>query len=77
MMAQQADLEVGDLVWTGGDCHLYDSHHAQARTQLARDPYPYPTLELRKAPSLFKYRLSDVAFPDYRHHPSIPAPVAV
>lgn len=77
MMAQQADLEVGDLVWTGGDCHLYDDHQVQARAQLAREPYPYPSLVLDRAPSLFEYRLSDVAFPDYRHHPSIPAPVAV
>lgn len=77
MVAQQTDLEVGDFVWTGGDCHIYDNHVDQVREQLTREPYPAPTLRLRKAPSLFEYRFEDVEVVDYRHHPAIKAPVAV
>jgi thymidylate synthase len=77
MMAQQAGLEVGDFVWTGGDCHIYDNHIDQVRTQLAREPYPYPTLRLRAAPSIFEYAYEDIEIVDYRHHPAIKAPVAV
>ncbi|MCC2315958.1 thymidylate synthase [Cellulomonas xiejunii] len=77
MIAQQVGLEVGDLVWTGGDCHVYDNHVEQVREQLARDPYPYPSLELRRAPSLFEYTWDDVEVRGYRHHPTIAAPVAV
>ena len=77
LVAQQLDLEVGDFVWTGGDCHVYDNHVEQVRTQLAREPYPLPRLELRRAASLFDYTLDDVAVVDYRHHPTIAAPVAV
>lgn len=77
MVAQQAGLEVGDFVWTGGDCHIYDNHVEQVRTQLAREPYPYPTLRLRKAPSMFDYAFEDVEIVDYQHHPAIAAPVAV
>jgi len=77
MIAQQVDLEVGDLVWTGGDCHVYDNHVEQVREQLTREPYPYPTLRLRRAPSLFEYTWDDVEVVGYRHHPTIAAPVAV
>lgn len=77
MIAQQVDLEVGDLVWTGGDCHVYDNHVEQVREQLTRAPYPYPTLELRRAASLFDYTWADVEVVGYRHHPTIAAPVAV
>ncbi|MBD7918849.1 thymidylate synthase [Cellulomonas sp. Sa3CUA2] len=77
MIAQQVGLEVGDLVWTGGDCHVYDNHVEQVREQLGRDPYPYPTLRLRRAASLFDYAWDDVEVEGYRHHPAIAAPVAV
>ena len=77
MIAQQVDLEVGDLVWTGGDCHVYDNHVEQVREQLTRAPYPYPTLHLRRAASLDAYAWADVEVEDYRHHPAISAPVAV
>lgn len=77
MVAQQTDLEVGDFVWTGGDCHIYDNHVDQVREQLTREPYPAPTLRLRKAPSLFEYRFEDVEVVGYQHHPAIKAPVAV
>jgi thymidylate synthase len=77
MIAAQTDLEVGDFVWTGGDCHIYSNHLDQVETQLARDPYPYPTLRLAAKPSLMDYDLEDVVFENYQHHPGIKAPVAV
>lgn len=77
MVAQQVDLEVGDFVWTGGDCHIYDNHVDQVREQLTREPFPAPRLVLRKAPSLFEYTYEDVAIEGYQHHPAIKAPVAV
>lgn len=77
MIAQQSGLEVGDLIWTGGDCHIYNNHFEQVRTQLEREPYPFPTLALRKAKDLFSYTFDDIAVENYRHHPTIKAPVAV
>ena len=77
MVAQQTDLEVGDFVWTGGDCHIYDNHVDQVTEQLSREPYPLPRLELRRAPSIFEYGFEDVVVQDYQHHPAIKAPVAV
>lgn len=78
MLAQQCDLAVGELVWTGGDCHIYDNHREQVETQLQREPYPYPRLELlRRPPSIFDYEFEDLALVDYVHHPAIRAPVAV
>jgi thymidylate synthase len=78
MLAQQCELEVGDFVWTGGDCHIYDNHTEQVQTQLAREPYPYPTLHIRRKPdSIFDYAFDDFEFRDYQHHPAIKAPVAV
>lgn len=77
MMAQQAGLEVGEFVWTGGDCHIYDNHVDQVELQLSREPYPYPTLRLRERESIFEYEYDDVEVLDYRSHPGIKAPVAV
>jgi len=78
MLAQQCDLGVGELIWTGGDCHIYDNHREQVQTQLGRDPYPYPTLHLRRRPvSIFDYDYEDFDVVGYRHHPAIRAPVAV
>ncbi|MBP2436159.1 thymidylate synthase [Microbacterium amylolyticum] len=77
MMAQQAGLEPGDFVWTGGDCHVYDNHTEQVRTQLAREAYPYPTLRIRQAADIFSYELDDFELIGYEHHPGIKAPVAV
>lgn len=78
MVAQQCDLEVGEFIWTGGDCHVYLNHLEQAATQLARTPLPPPHLLIhRKPPSLFDYTFEDFAFPDYTAHPAIKAPIAV
>ncbi|HMO48172.1 MAG TPA: thymidylate synthase [Rubrivivax sp.] len=78
MLAQQCELQPGDFIWTGGDCHIYDNHVEQVRTQLARAPYPYPTLHLkRRPPSIFDYAYEDFEVRDYQHHAPIKAPVAV
>ncbi|WP_407067951.1 thymidylate synthase [Leptothrix discophora] len=78
MLAQQCDLDVGDFIWTGGDCHIYDNHVEQVETQLARTPHPYPTLHIRRRPgSIFDYAFDDFEVRDYLHHPAIKAPVAV
>ena len=77
MMAQQAGLEPGEFVWTGGDCHIYDNHVEQVLEQLSREPYPYPRMEIRKADSLFYYQYSNFHLADYRYHPTIKAPIAV
>ena len=78
MLAQQADLEVGDFIWTGGDCHLYLNHLEQADEQLSRDPLPLPTLSIRRRPAtIFDYRFEDFEILNYESHPHIKAPVAV
>ena len=77
MFAQQAGLEVGDFIWTGGDCHIYSNHVEQVTEQLSREPYPFPTLNLRQADSMFSYGFDDVEIVGYEHHPTIKAPVAV
>ena len=78
MVAQQCDLEVGDFVWTGGDCHLYSNHMEQTREQLSRTPHPLPTLTLKRKPdSLFDYRFEDFEITGYQSHAHIKAPVAV
>jgi thymidylate synthase len=78
MVAQQCDLDVGDFVWTGGDCHIYSNHEEQVRTQLARTPYALPQLHIQRRPStLFDYAFEDFEMLNYEHHPAIKAPVAV
>ncbi|MBO3663347.1 thymidylate synthase [Microbacterium stercoris] len=78
MMAQQAGLEPGEFVWTGGDCHIYDNHRDQVAEQLSREPFPYPRLEIARTPeSIFDYEYEDFALVDYQHHAPIRAAVAV
>ena len=78
LVAQQCSLDVGDFVWTGGDCHLYLNHLEQVETQLARAPYPLPRLLIHRAPaSLFDYRYEDFEIAGYLSHPAIRATVAV
>ncbi|HVU73018.1 MAG TPA: thymidylate synthase [Mycobacteriales bacterium] len=77
MVAQQVGLDVGDFVWVGGDCHIYSNHLEQVRTQIERPPFPFPTLELTKAPSLFEYSFDDVQLHGYEHHPALRGAVAV
>ncbi len=78
MLAQQCDLDVGDFIWTGGDCHLYSNHAEQVALQLSREPFAYPTLNIRRRPaSIFDYDYEDFEVLGYQHHPAIKAPVAV
>ena len=78
MVAQQCDLDVGDFIWTGGDCHIYSNHQEQVAEQLSRAPRPYPTLHIkRRPPSIFDYDYEDFSVEGYDPHPAIKAPVAV
>ena len=78
LMAQQTKLQPGEFVWTGGDCHLYLNHVAQADQQLTREPLPLPTLVIkRRQESLFDYRFEDFELLEYRSHDHIRAPVAI
>ena len=78
MLAQQADLGVGDFVWTGGDCHLYSNHIEQADEQLQREPLPLPRLAIkRRPPSIFDYEYDDFEILNYESHPHIKAAIAV
>ena len=78
MMAQQCNLEVGDFIWTGGDCHLYSNHLEQVDLQLSRKFFPLPKLNiLRKPNSIFEYEFEDFEIVGYESHPHIKAPVAV
>jgi thymidylate synthase len=78
MVAHQCGLEPGDFLWTGGDCHLYNTHLEQAQLQLTRDPLPLPGLVFKRRPhSLFDYRFEDIVFAGYEAHPPIRAEVAV
>ena len=78
MVAQQCALQVGELIWTGGDCHLYLNHLDQADLQLSRTPYPLPELVIRRLPpSVFDYGFEDFDIRNYRHHAAIKAPIAV
>jgi len=78
MVAQQAGLEVGDFVWTGGDVHLYNNHFEQANLQLSRDTLALPQLNIARTPaSLFDYEYEDFEIVDYESHAGIKAPVAI
>lgn len=77
MMAAQAGLDVGEFVWTGGDCHIYDNHVEQVTEQLSRDPRPYPELALAQRDSIYDYAYEDIVIRNYDPHPAIKAPVAV
>ena len=78
LVAAQAGLEVGDFVWTGGDCHIYDNHLEQVTEQLTREAYPLPKLVItRERDSIFDYEFDDFAIEEYQHHPAIRGAVAV
>lgn len=80
MVAQQCNLEVGDFVWTGGDCHLYLNHMEQAQLQLSRADqlFDLPQLHIKRKPdSIFDYKFEDFEILNYQAHPSIKAPIAV
>ena len=78
MVAQVCELEPGEFVWTGGDCHLYSNHLEQARLQLSREPLPRPVMALNPAVTdIFGFRYEDFTLQGYDPHPHIAAPVAV
>ncbi|MDP9026486.1 MAG: thymidylate synthase [Actinomycetota bacterium] len=78
LVAAQTGLEVGDFVWTGGDCHIYDNHLEQVEEQLSRAPFPLPRLAITaRRDSIFEYTFEDFAIEDYQHHPAIRGAVAV
>lgn len=77
MIAAQTGLEVGEFVWTGGDCHIYDNHVEQVTEQLTRQPFPAPTLRLAPRDSIDDYVFEDFEVLGYQHHPTIKAPIAV
>lgn len=78
MIAQVCELELGDFVWTGGDCHLYTNHLEQADLQLSREPFPLPVMKLNPAvKDLFEFKFEDFELQNYQCHPAIKAPVAV
>jgi len=78
LVAQQTDLDVGDFVWVGGDCHIYSNHMDQVKLQTTREPYPLPQLAIHRKPnSILDYRFEDFEILNYKAHPRIAAPVAV
>ncbi len=78
MMAQQCDLEVGDFIWSGGDCHIYSNHTKQVETQLVRSPKALASLKIKHKPdSIFDYSFEDFEFINYVFDTPIKAPVAI
>lgn len=78
MIADQCNLEVGEFIWSGGDCHIYSNHVEQVELQLARNPLPLTTLQIKRKPeTIFDYNFEDFEFINYQSHPAIKAPIAV
>jgi len=77
LVAQQVGLAVGDFVWTGGDCHIYENHIDVVRQQLTRTPFPFPQIEIAAKPSLFDYEYADFQIKEYQHHPALRGAVAI
>lgn len=78
MLAQQTNLRAGELIWTGGDCHIYDNHVSVVKKQLERPVFPFPRLRLKQRDSIDDYRMSDIdASEGYQHGGILRAPVAV
>lgn len=78
LVAQQCDLEVGEFIWSGGDCHIYLNHLDQVREQLSREPLPLPQLVIKRKPAtIFDYQYDDFEIVGYQSHAGIKAPIAV
>ena len=78
MVAEQCNLQPGEFIWTGGDCHLYSNHLEQVKLQLSRTPYPLPKLKIHRKPeSIFDYQFEDFDIVGYQSHPHIKAAVAI
>ena len=78
MVAQVCGLEVGEFIWTGGDCHIYQNHREQVELQLTRSLYTLPTLTLNPdVKDIFAFKYEDISVDGYESHPAIKAKVAV
>ena len=78
MVAQVCGYELGDFVWTGGDCHLYVNHLEQTQLQLSREPRALPTMRINpEVKDIFAFTIDDFTLEGYDPHPHISAPVAV
>lgn len=78
MVAQVCELDLGDFIWSGGDCHLYSNHMEQVEEQLSREPFALPTMRINPAvKSIFDFTFADFELCDYQAHPHIKAKVAV
>ena len=78
MVAQVCDLQPGEFIWTGGDCHLYSNHIEQTDLQLSREPLPLPVMKLNpEVKDIFAFKFEDFELAGYQAHPHISAPVAV
>lgn len=78
MLAQVCDLQLGEFIWTGGDCHLYSNHLEQTELQLSREPLPLPTMRLNPdVKDIFAFKYDDFTLENYQSHAAIKAPVAV
>ena len=78
MVAAQCGLDVGELIWSGGDVHVYLNHLEQVKLQLTREPLPLPQLVMKRLPeSVFDYKIDDFEIADYQFHPAIKAPIAI
>ena len=78
MLAQVCDLQLGEFIWTGGDCHLYSNHLEQTELQLSREPLPLPTMRLNpNVKDIFAFKYDDFTLENYQSHAVIKAPVAV
>jgi len=78
MIAQQVGLDVGEFIWSGGDCHIYSNHYKQVDKQLQRQSYPLSILKIKnKAEDIFSYKFEDFEFKNYQHHAGIKAPIAI
>ncbi len=78
MIAQVCGLKPGELIWTGGDTHLYLNHLEQARLQITREPKPFPKMVLNpEVKFIDSFRYEDFTLTEYDHHPAISAPIAV
>ena len=78
LISEQTGDEVGEFIWTGGDCHLYLNHIDQAKIQLQREPLSLPTISIKEnVSSIFDYKFEDIEFFNYDAHEKISAPISV
>lgn len=77
IIAAECNLDVGELIWSGGDVHIYDNHLDAVHEQLKREPHALPQLIFEPKKDIFGYQISDFSLINYKHHPKIEADIAV